>query len=69
MTVAGLLMWGALSDERTGLSFTMNDVQYIYISHVITRMYIQKASVSPGSAPLVNNIAAKDFTVSRRGLI
>jgi hypothetical protein len=22
-TVAGLLMWGALSDERTGLSFTM----------------------------------------------
>jgi hypothetical protein len=21
-TVAGLLMWGALSDERTGLSFT-----------------------------------------------
>jgi hypothetical protein len=22
-TVAGLLMWGALSDERTGLSFTI----------------------------------------------
>jgi hypothetical protein len=22
-TVAGLLMWGALSDERTGLSFTV----------------------------------------------
>jgi hypothetical protein len=23
ITVAGLLMWGALSDERTGLSFTI----------------------------------------------
>jgi hypothetical protein len=36
-TIAGLLMWGALSDERTGLSFTMYNVQYIYILHVILR--------------------------------
>jgi hypothetical protein len=28
-------MWGALSDGRTGLSFTMYNVQYIYILHVI----------------------------------
>jgi hypothetical protein len=34
-------MWGALSVERTGLSFTMYNVQYIYILHVMTRMYIQ----------------------------
>jgi hypothetical protein len=34
-TIAGLLMSGALSDERTGLSFTMYNVQYIYILHVI----------------------------------
>jgi hypothetical protein len=27
--IAGLLMWGALSDERTGLSFTLYNVQYI----------------------------------------
>jgi hypothetical protein len=40
LTVAGLLMWGALSDERTDLSFTMYKVQYIYILHVITWMYI-----------------------------
>jgi hypothetical protein len=35
-TVAGLFMWGALSEERTGLSFTMYNVQYIYILYVIT---------------------------------
>jgi hypothetical protein len=35
--IAGLLMWGALSDERTGLSFTMYNVQYVYILHVILR--------------------------------
>jgi hypothetical protein len=35
-TIAGLLMWGTLSDERTGLSFTMYNVQYIYILHVIS---------------------------------
>jgi hypothetical protein len=28
-------MWGALSDERTGLSFIMYNVQYVYILHVI----------------------------------
>jgi hypothetical protein len=52
LTAAGLLMWGALSDERTGLSFTVYNVQYIYILHVITWMYIhsrQNASVCPGS--------------------
>jgi hypothetical protein len=30
-------MSGALSDERSGLSYTMYDVQYIYILHVILR--------------------------------
>jgi hypothetical protein len=30
-------MWGALSDERSGLSFTMYNVQYISILHVILR--------------------------------
>jgi hypothetical protein len=30
-------MWGALSDERTGLSFTVYYVQYINILHVILR--------------------------------
>jgi tryptophan-rich sensory protein len=51
LTVAGLLMWGAHSDERTGLSFTMYSVQY-YILHVMTVMYdivLCKASVTPGS--------------------
>jgi hypothetical protein len=36
-TIAGLLMWGALSDEKTGLSLTMYNVQYVYILHVILR--------------------------------
>jgi hypothetical protein len=31
-----LLIWGALSDERTGLPFAMYNIQYIYILHVIT---------------------------------
>jgi hypothetical protein len=35
-TIAGLLIWGALSDEGTGLSFTMYNIQYIYILHAIT---------------------------------
>jgi hypothetical protein len=35
-TVAGLLIWGALSDERIGLSFTMYNIQYIYILHAVT---------------------------------
>jgi hypothetical protein len=51
LTVAGLLMLGALSDGRSGLSFTMYNVQYIYILHVghecIYNIY--KASISPGS--------------------
>jgi hypothetical protein len=29
-------MWSALSDERSGLSFTMYNVQYINILHVMT---------------------------------
>jgi hypothetical protein len=29
-------MWGALSDEKTGLYFTMYSVQYVYILHVIS---------------------------------
>jgi hypothetical protein len=36
-TIAGLLMWGALSEERTGLSFTMYNIKYIYILHVFLR--------------------------------
>jgi hypothetical protein len=37
-TIAGLLMGGALSDERTGLFFTTYNVQYtIYILHVLLR--------------------------------
>jgi hypothetical protein len=36
-TIAGLLMAGALSDERVCLSFTMYNVQYIYILYVILR--------------------------------
>jgi hypothetical protein len=33
LTAADLLMWGALSDERTGLSFTMYDIQYTTYLH------------------------------------
>jgi hypothetical protein len=45
LTVTGFLMWGALSDERTGLSFARVTVRSksvctIYILHVIKRMYI-----------------------------
>jgi hypothetical protein len=40
-TIAGLLIWGALSDERTDLSFTMYNIQYIYTLHAITWIYIQ----------------------------
>jgi hypothetical protein len=31
LTVAGLLMWGALSDERMGLSFTMYNIFIFYM--------------------------------------
>jgi hypothetical protein len=37
LTIEDLLRWGALSDERTVLSFTMYNVQYVYILHVILR--------------------------------
>jgi hypothetical protein len=47
-TVAGLFVWGALSDERTGLSFTRVTVSSnksvvctIYTLHVIKCLYIQ----------------------------
>jgi hypothetical protein len=41
-------MWDALSDERTGLSFTLYNVEYIYILGIyIYNVY--KTSVSPGS--------------------
>jgi hypothetical protein len=61
-------MWGALSDERTGLSFAIVTVVNhlsvctIYILHVIKRMYIcinvciyniYKASVSPENHALL----------------
>jgi hypothetical protein len=49
-------MWGALSDERTGLSFARVTVSSplsvctIYILYDIKYIYnVQKASVSPGS--------------------
>jgi hypothetical protein len=34
-------MWGPLSDERTSISFTVYSVNYSYILHVMTLMYIQ----------------------------
>jgi hypothetical protein len=47
-TLAGLSMWGALSEERTGLSFasvtaviSLLSVCTIYILHVIKCLYIQ----------------------------
>jgi hypothetical protein len=39
--IAGLLIWDTLSDKRTGLFFTMYNIQYIYILRAITWMYIQ----------------------------
>jgi hypothetical protein len=30
----GFMIWGALSDERTGLSFTMYNIQYILLSQI-----------------------------------
>jgi hypothetical protein len=46
LTVTGFLMWGALSDERTGLSFarvraviSLLSASTIYILHIIKRMY------------------------------
>jgi hypothetical protein len=35
--IAGMLMSGVLSNERSSLSFTMYNVQYICILHVILR--------------------------------
>jgi hypothetical protein len=62
-------MWGALSDERTGLLFArvtavvnVLSVCTIYILHIIKHMYIciniciyniYKASVSTGSVPQI----------------
>jgi hypothetical protein len=47
LTVTGFLMWGAFSDERTGLSFarvtavvSVLSVRTIYILHVIKGMYV-----------------------------
>jgi hypothetical protein len=58
-TVAGLLMWGAFADERTGLSFArLSQQQYVSCQYVQFTCYkllnvciynICKASVSPGS--------------------
>jgi hypothetical protein len=41
-TVAGLLMWGALSDDRTGLTFTINAGlrQHSHIYHGQNQYYI-----------------------------
>jgi hypothetical protein len=53
-TVAGLLMWGVVSDERMGLSFarvtaviSLLSVCTIYILHVIRCVYIQYIRTSP----------------------
>jgi hypothetical protein len=48
LTVAGFLMWDAISDERTGMSFTMYNVQYIYILHVMTWIYMYTVYTRPG---------------------
>jgi hypothetical protein len=54
-TVAGLLMWVALSDERMGLSFSRvtvccQYVQFIFYMLLNICIYnIYRASVSPGS--------------------
>jgi hypothetical protein len=50
-TIAGLLIWGALSDERKDLSFTMYNIQYIYIYMLLPECIysIYTVSVSPGS--------------------
>jgi hypothetical protein len=55
--VAGLLMWGALSDERAGLSFArLSQQQYVFFSVCTIYKFlnvciynIYKVSVSPGS--------------------
>jgi hypothetical protein len=58
VTVAVLSIWGAFSDERTGLSFVSHSQPivsiYIYLQLNLTLIstsmyYIYKASVSPGS--------------------
>jgi hypothetical protein len=42
-------MWGALSDERTGLTFTMYNIFTFYMLLHGCIYTIYKASVSPGS--------------------
>jgi hypothetical protein len=58
-TIAGLLIWGTLSDNRTGLSFTMYSIQYIYI-YMLLPEYIyniyeasEEPSTSRGRGPQV----------------
>jgi hypothetical protein len=49
LTVAGLLMWGALSDERTVLSFTMYNIFtfYMLLHECIYTIYARLLSVTP----------------------
>jgi hypothetical protein len=62
-----LLIWGALSDERTGLSFTMYNIQYILLSQIwnqvlvfisprnrVARLYPQALGISPSSLYLTS---------------
>jgi hypothetical protein len=62
-------MWGALSDERTGLSFTMYNIFtfYMLLHECIYNIY--KASVSPGSVTELTDCQKEIdlLTVSRHG--
>jgi hypothetical protein len=60
MAVAGLLMWGALFDERTGLSFARVTVSS---NKSVVNMYnIYKAYVSPGSVQRIVPVAVNAMT-------
>jgi hypothetical protein len=72
-TIAGLLIWGALSDERTGLSFTMYNIQYILLSQIwdqvpvfissrnrVARLYPQTLGITrPTDSPLESWLLSK----------
>jgi hypothetical protein len=49
----GFLIWGALSDERTGLSFTIYNIQYILLSQIWDQVpvFISPRSGWPGYTP------------------
>jgi hypothetical protein len=75
-TIAGFLIWGALSDERTSLSFTMYNIQYILLSQIwdspnlVCLSYIttdgQSASLSWNKPPILG--FRPDFFINFRQL-